>query len=170
MNRLILALAMMVAAAIPSLAIDAKQPTQTVNNQNPLQYTGNLNYYGSSSYFIEASTPALQAIVHFVGSGFLYGVDCSSGAVGDTMMVFDSTTTSSISLTTRGKALTPQIFSSVLQSTSAATTILPITGQYVPPGGAKRITVGLTSIKGGSGTNNCQIQALTDAAIAAGSH
>ena len=46
------------------------------------------------------------------GQGAIYGVDCSSGTTTSYAMLFDSATSSGITIATLGKALTPQIFSS----------------------------------------------------------
>lgn len=143
-------------------------PLQSVPNGNTFAFSG-LDYYGSSSYFVEASTPTDTAVLLASGSGYFYGADCSSGTLGDFGMLFDSNTASGITINTKGKALTPAVFTGVVAASTTANTYFGAGnfGKYLPPGGAKRFTKGLVGIKHGSSNANCQFEALLDSDIQA---
>lgn len=142
-----------------AFATQANQPYDNKPNANPSPFIGNLIYYGASSYYVEASTAADVPVLLVAGSGYYYGTDCSSGTAGDYGMAFDSASSSGITVATKGKALSPAVFT----ATSNVT-------QYVPPGGSRRFVNGLVGIKHGSAGANCVFTALTDAAIALATH
>jgi hypothetical protein len=66
---------------------------------------------GETTYRVETSTPTDTPILLLSGAGVLYGVDCSSGATTSYAMAFDSAASAGITVTTLGKAITPQVYS-----------------------------------------------------------
>lgn len=148
-------------------ALTAAQPLTIVPNGSPLQFTGNLTYYGSTPYYIESSTPAATAVLLVSGSGFFYGVNCSSGAVGDNVQFFDSASASGITSSTQGKALTSPLYNLVSVSSNSAVSVSNLQNRFIPAGDSERYTHGIVGLKTGSNYYSCQIQALPDAVIQA---
>lgn len=147
-------------------------PQQAVTGSNPIPFDGNLNYYGASQYYVESSTPANTPVVLFTGKGFFYGVDCSSGTSGDFFIAMDTTAATNVTAALVGHALTPPVLSSVNGVTTC--TAQGTCGVY-RPAQPKRVVNGLIGIKSSTtgnngGTTNCQISALSDAAISATTH
>lgn len=148
-------------------ATNAAQPLQLVPNSNPLQFTGSLTYYGVTTYRVESSTPTATPVLLGSGSGFLYGVECSSGASGDSGLALDSASASGLTNLSQGKALSPFVYSSAATANAAQATL----GQWIPAGGSKRFVNGLAFIKTNSGSSfTCLVSALFDSVIASGSH
>ena len=143
-----------------------QQPSFTLPNSNP-NYMPNLEFYGANTYRIDASTPTDTPVEFFTGTGYLYGIACSSGTSGDFALAFDTTSSLGITYATTGKALGPAVLSSV--NGVATCTAGQVCGQWTPAGGALRITLGLAAIKHGSGGSNdfCQVFALPDGVIQA---
>lgn len=162
---------LMFAVCLAGMAISASatvpaQPSFTLPNSNP-NYMPNLNFYGANVYRLDTSTPTDTAIQLFTGSGYLYGVSCSSGTSGDFLIPFDTNTAAGITATTLGKALGPATLTSANGVTTC--TANSVCGQWTPAGDSVRITLGLAAIKHGSGGSNdfCQVYALPDAVIQA---
>lgn len=156
----VLCLASVAKAAAPT------NPLYSQPNANPIPLQ-NLVFYGGTAYHVDASTPAATPVLLAAGSGFLYGVACSSGTSGDLGRAFDSASSSGLTLTTSGKSLSPDVLAS---AGPTACTGQATCGQWAPPSGAVRFKNGLAFLKAGSAYENCTAYALTDAEIAAGSH
>src|SRR5579864_3113259 len=73
---------------------------------------------GTTVYRVEVSTPTDTPILLQTGPGVLYGVDCSSGTSTAFAIAYDASSTSGITFTTTGKAITPSIFSNANTASS----------------------------------------------------
>jgi hypothetical protein len=187
MKKALLALALLALVPLAAQSQTLQSPSQPFdpgpanNSVGPVAYNGNLNFYGATPYYVEVSTLADAPVQLFLGSGYLYGVECSSGIAGDYLIAFDTAPGTGgiiqLNVTLLGHALSPNVYSSVLGSTSAASFDCQTGGAcspWAPKHGATRITNGLAAVKHNSllapGKSNCLVYALTDAAIKSGQH
>ena len=166
MKNLLVALLMCSAGFAGATA--SQQPSFTPPNSNP-NYMPNLAFYGANVYRLESSTAANAAVSLFTGSGYLYGISCSSGASGDFGLAYDSGSVTGINVTTTGISLSPAVLSSSNSVTSC--TAGGVCGQWSAPGGAVRVHNGLVALKYGAAASGlfetCYLYALPDAVIQA---
>ena len=167
-------LAAMLCLAVSAVKAAPTQPTYSVPDQfgNPSPYQ-TLDNYGYNTYYVESSTPSNTPVTLGVGSGLLYGVSCSSGALGDYGIAFDSATGTGLTAATQSRAISPWVLSSANAVTTSSTTpgnaAGAVYGQWSAPHGAARFTNGLSFIKSGT-YSFCLVQALFDANVNSSSH
>lgn len=171
------ALLTLILSAVFSLAFVAKsqassgapvQPDRSARGLVNTAFAPNLDFYGSLPYYVESSTPGATPVLLVAGSGYLYGVYCSSGASGDFGKALDSATASGITTATQGKSLTPAVLSSVNGVTTC--TAGQVCGQFTPARPVRFVN-GLVFVKqitsGAAGGEDCVAYALSDAEIIA---
>jgi hypothetical protein len=108
MKRTILALAIAFVCTVPRGAHAATASPPNIPNGG--QHT-NPSFIGAGVYRIEVSTPVDTAVLLASGQGVLYGIDCSSGTTSGFAIAYDSATSSGITFTSTGKAISPSVFS-----------------------------------------------------------
>ena len=144
-------------------------PTTSIPNGDTTPQT-NPYFYGANTLYLELNVASNTAVQLASGSGFLYGVEDSSGTLGDYCQFFDSATTAGITVGTLAHAVTPQVFTGVEASSSSANIYFGtgIAGKYEPAGLARRFKNGLVGIKAGpDSNNNCYVSVLLDSVIQA---
>lgn len=160
MKKFILSLSLL--ALLPMIG-HAAQIQPPVFNGNAV--SGNVNQYqfenlslvgAPNNYRMEASTPALVAVLLVSGQGLLYEIDNSSGAATDSCIYFDSASVNGINaFTTYGKAITPYVFAA---NSATGCTSVGVCGSWSPRHGPIQFTNGLVGIKVGGGNNSCLAQ------------
>ena len=110
MRRSILGLLLAFAVLGYSSKAQAAPSASPPNIQNAGQHA-NPSFVGAGVYRVEVSTPTDTPVLLISGQGVLYGIDCSSGTTSGFSIAFDSASTSGITFTTTGKAISPSVFS-----------------------------------------------------------
>lgn len=169
MNRIAIAAALAAVLIAPIRAHAAEGEPLHAPNTPTAQFLGNPSFFGPSTYEMETSTPTDTPVLLVSGPGYLYGIQCSSGAAADYAIAYDSASSSGITIATRGKAITASVMSPGLTATGGTNGGNIGNASFNSGGFPKRFKLGLVGITHGTGPN-CFFDALSDAQIKAGAH
>jgi len=164
MKKLVALFVLLALAPAAKAAVSVPMLSDASNNTNATQ-AQNRNFTGAVTYRIETSTPSGTPIQLVTGAGLLLSVEASSGTSLGYCLGFDSASVSGITNATQGKAITPQVLTSLTPNTAGQGSTI---GSWAPASGAPAYFAnGLVGISNGANLN-CLYKVSVLGATAAG--